>query len=95
MRRRIPADSVLKGAFEKAQEALEIYRELAGKHPEAFLPDVAMTLNNLGAVLSKLGDRKGASGCLPSECRSAYRSRLNPTHTGNTYGFRVVVSPRP
>ena len=32
------------------EEALKIYRELAQKSPEAYLPHVAMTLNNLGIL---------------------------------------------
>ena len=33
-------------------EALEIYRELAKQNPATFLPDVAMTLNNLAVLHS-------------------------------------------
>jgi len=31
-------------------EALSIYQELAKRNPEVFLPNVVMTLNNLGAL---------------------------------------------
>jgi tetratricopeptide (TPR) repeat protein len=48
------------GAKDKAREAVEIWRKLAEKHPEIFLPDLAMSLNNLGAWLSALGDHVGA-----------------------------------
>jgi len=34
------------------EEALQLYRSLASRNPEAYTPDVAMTLNNLGALLS-------------------------------------------
>ena len=34
------------------QEALEIYRSLAAANPQAYEPDVAMTLNNLAALYS-------------------------------------------
>ena len=37
------------------QEALEIRRKLAEKNKEAFLPDVAMTLNNIGLLQDNLG----------------------------------------
>ena len=47
-------------ALAHTQEALELYRALAEKHPEAFLPDVATALNNLGNQLSELGDRQAA-----------------------------------
>ena len=32
------------------EEALKIYRQLAQKEPETYLPEVAQTLNNLGIV---------------------------------------------
>ena len=35
-------------AREEAGEALKIYRELAQKEPETYLPQVAITLNNFG-----------------------------------------------
>jgi len=47
------------GKFEEAetayQEALEIYKELAEKNPEAYKLDVAVTQNNLGNLYSNLG----------------------------------------
>jgi tetratricopeptide (TPR) repeat protein len=46
----------LEEAGEELQEALKIYRELAGKNPENYLPHVAMTLNNLG-ILHRQQDR--------------------------------------
>jgi tetratricopeptide (TPR) repeat protein len=39
---------------------VEIRRELAGQNPDAFRPDLAMSLNNLANHLSALGDRQGA-----------------------------------
>jgi tetratricopeptide (TPR) repeat protein len=39
-------------ALEKYQEALKIYRELAKENPRTYLPDVAMTLNNLANLHS-------------------------------------------
>jgi tetratricopeptide (TPR) repeat protein len=41
-------------------EAVEHYRKLAAARPDAFLPDLAMSLNNLGAMLSELGRREEA-----------------------------------
>ena len=35
-------------ARKEAEEAQKIYRELAQKEPETYLPHVAITLNNLG-----------------------------------------------
>ena len=55
-----------RGALEPAREAAEIYRRLARAEPEAepgaYLPDLAMSLNNLGALLSEVGDRQAALG---------------------------------
>ncbi|MEO0445819.1 MAG: tetratricopeptide repeat protein, partial [Verrucomicrobiota bacterium] len=46
----------LERSREAYEEALEKYRELARKRPEVYEPDVAMTLNNLGNVLSDLSE---------------------------------------
>ena len=50
--------------FEKArrhyEEVLQALRELAKKNPEAYLPDVATSLNNLGVLLSDTNDLKKA-----------------------------------
>jgi len=40
----------LKEARNEYEEALKTYRELAQKNPETYLPDVALTLNNLGIL---------------------------------------------
>src|SRR5437867_11286007 len=47
-------------ALAAGQKAVEIYRTMASERPEAFLPDLAMSLNNLGVVLSELGRREEA-----------------------------------
>src|SRR5262249_28007485 len=47
-------------ALAASQEAVDIYRRLAQARPDAFLPDLAMSLNNLGIRLSNLGRREGA-----------------------------------
>jgi predicted transcriptional regulator len=47
-------------ALQATQEAVEIRRRLAAQHPEAFLPDLAMSLLSLGADLSELGRRAEA-----------------------------------
>jgi tetratricopeptide (TPR) repeat protein len=41
-------------------EAVEAYRRLTATNPAAFEPDLAMSLNNLGADLSGLGRREEA-----------------------------------
>ncbi len=48
------------GAFTAGAAAVNHYRELADTNPAAFLPDLAASLNNLGAMLSETGDRAGA-----------------------------------
>ena len=40
----------MKEARNEYEEALKTYRELAQKNPETYLPDVALTLNNLGIL---------------------------------------------
>ncbi len=47
-------------ALAAAQEAADLYRQLAQAQPQAFLPALAMSLNNLGAMLSALGRREEA-----------------------------------
>jgi len=47
-------------ALVAAQEAADIYRKLAEKNPQAFLPNLAASLNNLGKSLSDLGRREEA-----------------------------------
>jgi tetratricopeptide (TPR) repeat protein len=42
-------------ALEATQEAVEIRRRLAAQHPDAFLPDLASSLNSLGVDLSEMG----------------------------------------
>ena len=39
---------------------IKLYRRQVRQNPEAFLPDLAMSLNNLGAMLSDLGRREEA-----------------------------------
>jgi tetratricopeptide (TPR) repeat protein len=43
-----------------AQEAVDIYRELAAARPDAFRPDLAASLNNVANRLSDLGRREEA-----------------------------------
>ncbi len=47
-------------ALAAAQEAVDIRRRLAAARPDAFLPDLASSLNNLGNRLSELGRREQA-----------------------------------
>jgi tetratricopeptide (TPR) repeat protein len=47
-------------AVKMGEEAVAIYRELAAGNRDAFLPDLAMSLNNVGAFLSSLGRRDEA-----------------------------------
>ena len=47
-------------ALAASQEAVDIRRRLAELRPDAFLPDLATSLNNTGAMLSNLGRREDA-----------------------------------
>jgi hypothetical protein len=49
-----PALHTGREAVEVTREAAEHYRQLAKARPDAFLPNLAMSLNNLGAMLSEL-----------------------------------------
>ena len=46
--------------IEHLKKAVDIYRHLVEENPDAFLPDLAMALNNLGARLAALGRREEA-----------------------------------
>jgi hypothetical protein len=46
----------------RIEEALKTYRELAQKDPQTFLPEVALTLNNLGILDSGQNRMKEARG---------------------------------
>lgn len=45
-------------ALSEAREAVHIYEELARRNPDAFQPDLAMSLNNLGRARSGSGRRR-------------------------------------
>ncbi|MCS7324962.1 MAG: tetratricopeptide repeat protein, partial [Thermoflexales bacterium] len=47
-------------ALQATQEAVSLYRQLAQANPQAFLPDLAASLHNLGARLSEVGQREAA-----------------------------------
>jgi tetratricopeptide (TPR) repeat protein len=47
-------------ALQAAQEAVDLYRELATQQPDAFRPYLAMSLNNLANMLSDLGQCEAA-----------------------------------
>jgi len=55
----------MKAAEEAYQEALSIRRELAKANPEAYLPDVARTLNNLANLLRRHAADESSGGSLP------------------------------
>ncbi|MDW8064250.1 MAG: tetratricopeptide repeat protein [Anaerolineae bacterium] len=47
-------------ALRVTQEAITLYRQLAKRHPDAFLHELAVSLNNLGNRLADLGRREEA-----------------------------------
>jgi len=61
-------------ALTPTEEATGIYRRLAEANPAAYLPDLAMSLNNLGIRLSELGQREAA--LVPTEEATGIRRRL-------------------
>jgi tetratricopeptide (TPR) repeat protein len=62
-----------------AQEAVELYRALARQNPDAFEPDLAMSLNTLAVLLSDLG-RQSEALAPAQEAVELYRAlaRQNP-----------------
>ena len=65
-------------ALAATQEAVDIYRRLAQTRPDAFLPDLAASLNNLGGHLSKLGRREEALAAIAGGRRHPKTPRGNP-----------------
>ncbi|MDG4834798.1 tetratricopeptide repeat protein [Solwaraspora sp. WMMD1047] len=66
-------------ALAPAEEATGIYRRLAKVNPDAYLPDLAASLNNLGMILSVLGRREQALAPA-EESTGIYRrlAKVNP-----------------
>ena len=63
----------------------QIYRRLAATRPDAFLPDLALSLSNIGAMLSDLGRRKRRWRRARRRSRSAGGSRRRgPTPSSPT-----------
>jgi tetratricopeptide (TPR) repeat protein len=54
-------------ALQATQEAVDLYRRLAAQHPDAFLPDLARSLHNLGAGFPKWAG--GRRPCKPRRRR--------------------------
>jgi len=67
------------------EKALALYRTLAEAHPEAYLPNVAMTLNNLGALQADQHDFAGAAAY--REALALYRT-LAEAYLPNVAGKR-------
>ncbi|MGW4946369.1 tetratricopeptide repeat protein [Actinoplanes sp. NPDC004185] len=66
-------------ALAAAEEAMGIYRRLAEVNPDAYLPDLASSLSNLGNCLSQLGRREQALAPA-EEAKGIYRrlAEVNP-----------------
>ncbi|QXJ23628.1 tetratricopeptide repeat protein [Actinomadura graeca] len=60
-------------ALEAVTEAVEVYRTLAEARPDAFLPDLATSLNNQSGCLSDLGRREEALEAI-TEAVEVYRT---------------------
>ena len=61
-----------KAALVAAREAVELYRGLAEASPQAYTPDLAMSLNNLATFLSEVGE-PGEALVVAREAVEAYR----------------------
>ena len=75
-----------KVAEDAYKEAMEIYKELTNKNPEAYLRDVAMIQNNLGVLYGNLGRIE--------EAETAYKEVLkiyNETADKSTEAYLPVV----
>ena len=59
-------------ALAATTEAVEIYRELAAARPDAFRPDLAMSLTNQSTALAELGRREDALAAI-TEAVEIYR----------------------
>ena len=59
-------------ALAAIEEAVTAYRQLADARPDAFLPDLAMSLNNQSVLLADLGRREQALAAI-EEAVTAYR----------------------
>ena len=62
-------------------EALSSYRQLANDNPTVYLPDVAGTLNNLGNLVAKDGQRREEAETLYREALSIRRQLANDNPT--------------
>ncbi|MFI6079106.1 tetratricopeptide repeat protein [Actinoplanes sp. NPDC051343] len=65
-------------ALAPAEDAASIYRRLAEAHPDAYLPNLATSLNNLGTCLAVLGRREQALA--PAEEATGIYRRLAEAH---------------
>ena len=76
-------------ALSAAEEAVGLYRALAAARPDAFLPDLAMSLNNLANRLNDLGRREEAL----SAAEEAVRFRRALATTGpDAFGIELARS---
>ncbi|MCP4309595.1 MAG: tetratricopeptide repeat protein, partial [bacterium] len=65
-------------ALTAIKEASGLYRDLAQAHPDTFNPDLAMSLNNLAGILSKLGRREEALTATEEAVDQVYIRRRHP-----------------
>jgi hypothetical protein len=73
----------------RAGRAVTAYRQLAGARPDAFLPDLATSLNNLAIQLGGVGRREDALTAI--EEAVSIRRRLHDKHP-NVRGERLEQS---
>jgi tetratricopeptide (TPR) repeat protein len=82
-------------ALAAIEEAVQLYRGLAGARRDAFTPDLAMSLNNLAGMLSNLGRREEALAAIEEAVQlrrglaGARRDAFTPQGPGIVY--RAVI----
>ncbi len=73
-------------ALAASQEAADIYRRLAAIHPDAFLPNLAMSLDTLGQILGHEGQFKEAAASFETAL-----SAIVPFFEQTPQAFRELV----
>jgi len=70
---------------------LTLYRSLADKNPEAYTPELAMTLNNLGILYSSLSNYEEAEKAL-NEALTLYRSLADKNPEAYTPELAMTIN---
>ncbi len=85
------AQNRLEDARQAYGEALAIYRELAGKDPEVYSPEVALTLNNLGNLHSMQNQMEDAQRAYV-EALATFRALGNTGAASHSVGLAMILN---